>query len=69
MAAVCSVVTLIGVFNMESWTATRIRKLEAAHKPLHDSLWKYSAKDIDGNEMSLSQFDGSVGFVVNTATH
>ena len=33
------------------------------------TLWEYSAKDIDGNELSLSEFKGDVALVVNTATY
>merc|ERR1711985_73165 len=36
---------------------------------MFDSLWKYSAKDIEGNDLSLSTFKGSVALVVNTATY
>jgi len=33
------------------------------------TLWEYSAKDIDGNDLSMSEFKGDVALVVNTATY
>ena len=39
-----------------------------AADPEHDSLWKYTAKGIDGDDVDLKQFSGSVALVVNTAS-
>jgi len=36
---------------------------------MFDSLWKHSAKNIDGADVSLNQFAGKVGLVVNTASY
>ena len=33
-----------------------------------DSLWTFSAKDIDGNDVDLGDFEGSVALVVNVAS-
>jgi len=44
------------------------RAKASAESAMFDSLWKYSAKDIDGQELSLSKFEGKVGLVVNVAT-
>jgi glutathione peroxidase-family protein len=35
---------------------------------MFDSLWKFTVKDIDGQDLSLSKFEGKVGLVVNVAT-
>ena len=37
-------------------------------EPMFDSLWKYTAKDIDGVDLPLSKFAGKVGLVVNLAS-
>ena len=42
---------------------------QAASEEVHDSLWKYTAKDIDGIDLPLSTFAGKVALVVNTATY
>ena len=39
-----------------------------AAEPEHDSLWKYTAKGIDGDDVDLKQYEGSVALVVNTAS-
>ena len=36
---------------------------------VHETLWDYSAIDIDGAMMDLAQFKGNVALVVNTATY
>jgi hypothetical protein len=47
---------------------TQTRAKAGAGSEMFDSLWKYSAKDIDGEDQSLSKFEGKVGLVVNVAT-
>jgi len=42
---------------------------EAAKQPVYDSLYKYTALDIDGVETKLSKFEGKVSLIVNTATY
>ena len=42
---------------------------EAAKQPVYDSLYKYSALDIDGVDTPMSKFEGKVALVVNTATY
>ena len=33
------------------------------------SLWDYTAKGIDGDDVDLKHFEGCVALVVNTATY
>jgi len=47
---------------------TQTRAKAGAGSEMFDSLWKYSAKDIDGQDQSLSKFEGKVGLVVNVAS-
>jgi len=69
VVGMCAVLTVIAWWNLGSRSTTSFRSSYPAPVPTHDSLWKYSALDIDGNELSLSQFEGKVGLVFNAATH
>jgi len=69
MVGTFAVLTVIAWWNLGSTSSSSFRSSYPKQIPTHDSLWKYSAKDIDGQELSLSKFEGKVGLVFNAATH
>ena len=70
IAAACFVLA-VGAYTLKAQRdpATHYSTTSSTPDVMFDSLWQYSAKDIDGNDLALSTFSGKVGLVVNTATY
>ena len=71
IAAACFVLA-VGAYTLKAHrTPATHYSTTASSTPdiMFDSLWKYTAKDIEGNDLALSTFSGKVGLVVNTATY
>jgi len=57
---------------MGAWfTSTRdqvVKNMAAVDPKKAESIYEFSAKDIDGNEVSLEKYKGHVCVIVNVAT-